>query len=578
MLGNFQCRGKGAAARNTAEDAFLLRQRASGVQGFIVSHGDDPIDDFGVEYFGHEVGCPALYLVRRKCLTREQRSALGFGCHDLDLRARQLQNLARAGECAARTPTRDEMVESLASEIAQDFGAGGAAMVGRVGFVLELARQEPTVLLSELFRFSDHAAATLGRGGQDHLGAKRTHDLSAFDREGFDHHRDEGIPLGSANHCKCNSGVAGGCLDDRLAWLQRATSLGILNDRNGQPILDGMQRIECLALDEHRHMRGGEAIDANDRRVADGAQNAVVNHGPNGQVASRESPTPDRYVVITDAYGVRQFWYPEAAMKNYSIFRQIAAVLLLVSLCASQVDAREHGFSPETFRQWVDMRVGRGEPVYWYAIGTVYRSPDGAPLMSMEGVDVARFDAGLSTPTKAHQLSRKTFIYRDLETGAVLKEWEGKPLPPIAYPYQYITYELKGSSLETWVEQGAGPRKQRIGPGRDLTARMIGETAAFSAPLFLDFPLPSGQRMQSFEHYDFFRQPASAGLKHPNQISWLRFGDLPAGLGKGVMHMLSWRVDRYEDLPESMRRYLETEAPLWLKPPADIEEIRQLQQ
>jgi len=244
-------------------------------------------------------------------------------------------------------------------------------------------------------------------------------------------------------------------------------------------------------------------------------------------------------------------------MKNYSIFRQIAAVLLLSSLCVSQLDAREHGFSPETFRQWVDMRVGRGEPVYWYAIGTVYRSPDGEPLMSMEGVDVARFDAGLSTSTKAHQLSRKTFIYRDLETGAVLKEWQGKPLPPIAYPYQYITYELKGSSLETWVEQGAGPRKQRIGPGRDLTARSIGETAA---------------------HYDFFRQPDSAGLKHPNQISWLRFGDLPAGLGKGVMHMLSWRVDRYEDLPETMRRYLETEAPLWLKPPADIEEIRQLQQ
>jgi len=143
-------------------------------------------------------------------------------------------------------------------------------------------------------------------------------------------------------------------------------------------------------------------------------------------------------------------------MKNYSIFRQIAAVLLLSSLCVSQLDAREHGFSPETFRQWVDMRVGRGEPVYWYAIGTVYRSPDGEPLMSMEGVDVARFDAGLSTSTKAHQLSRKTFIYRDLETGAVLKEWQGKPLPPIAYPYQYITYELKGSSLETWVEQVRG--------------------------------------------------------------------------------------------------------------------------
>jgi hypothetical protein len=263
--------------------------------------------------------------------------------------------------------------------------------------------------------------------------------------------------------------------------------------------------------------------------------------------------------------------------KQLSFWRVLSIIVVMLGL-AVPANAREHGFSPEMFRQWVDMRVGRGEPVYWYAVGTVYRSPDGEPLMQMEGVDVARFDVGLSTATVAHQLSRKTFIYRDLETGAVLKEWQGKPLPPIAYPYQYITYELKGSSLETWVEQGAGVRKQRIGPGRDLAARMIGETTAFSAPLFLDFPLPSGQRMQSFEHYDFFRQPDSAGLKHPNQISWLRFGDLPAGLGKGVMHMLSWRVDRYEDLPETIRRYLETEAPLWLKPPANIEEIRKLQE
>ena len=39
--------------------------------------------------------------------------------------------------------------------------------------------------------------------------------------------------------------------------------------------------------------------------VADRAQNAVVNHDPNGRAADLEPPTPDRYVVITDAYGVR---------------------------------------------------------------------------------------------------------------------------------------------------------------------------------------------------------------------------------------------------------------------------------
>lgn len=255
-------------------------------------------------------------------------------------------------------------------------------------------------------------------------------------------------------------------------------------------------------------------------------------------------------------------------------------VLLSWLICATAIDAAaaDRGFTPEVFRQWVEMRVGTGEPVYWYAVGTAYTYPEGKPVMRMEGVDAARLERSLSTPTEAHQVSRKTFVYRDLETNEILREWQGKPLAPIAYPYQYIIYGLRDRSVETWVEQGAGARKQRIGPGTDIVARQIGNTLAFSAPLFLDLPLPNGTRMQAFEHYDFFHQSAAPGIVHPYQISWLRVGELPAGLGRGVMHMVSWRVDRYADLPASIRSYLETEARQWLEPPRDIAEIRRLQQ
>ncbi|MFM8517812.1 MAG: hypothetical protein ACKODA_08050 [Nevskiaceae bacterium] len=252
--------------------------------------------------------------------------------------------------------------------------------------------------------------------------------------------------------------------------------------------------------------------------------------------------------------------------------------LSLSGIGAAQSAGPDRGFDPEVFRQWVQMRVGSGKPVYWYAVGTVYSSPGGQPLMRMEGIDAGRLDTTQSTASKAHQLSRKTFVYRDLQSNAILREWQGKPLPPISYPYQYITYELRGSGVETWVEQGAGARVQRIGPGTDIMARRIGGTLAFSAPLFLDFPLRDGTRSQSFEHYDFFDQSAAKGLKHPYQISWLRFGDLPAGLGKGVMHMVSWRVDRFEDLPQSIREYVQSEAALWREPPRDMAEIRRLQQ
>ena len=264
-------------------------------------------------------------------------------------------------------------------------------------------------------------------------------------------------------------------------------------------------------------------------------------------------------------------------MKKTSLTSRALLAIAMLAL-TSVAAAADHGFNPEVFRRWVDMRVGKGEPVYWYAIGTVYTYPEGKPLMRMEGIDAARLERSRSTPTEAHQVSRKTFFYRDLETGAILREWQGKPLPPIAYPYQYITYSLRGAALETWVEQGAGARMQRIGPGTDIVARRIGNTLSFSAPLFLDLPLPGGARMQSFEHYDFFDQGSAKGVTHPYQISWLRYGDMPAGIGKGVMHMVTWRVDRYADLPASMRDYLETEARLWIEPPKDIAEVRRLQQ
>jgi hypothetical protein len=44
------------------------------------------------------------------------------------------------------------------------------------------------------------------------------------------------------------------------------------------------------------------------------------------------------------------------------------------------------------------------------------------------------------------------------------------------------------------------------------------------------------------------------------------------------MHMVSWRVDRFEDLPQSIRDYVQSEATLWREPPRDLAEIRRLQQ
>lgn len=240
------------------------------------------------------------------------------------------------------------------------------------------------------------------------------------------------------------------------------------------------------------------------------------------------------------------------------------------------------GWTPERFKTWVNSRAGHGSPVYWYSVGTLRAFPGGEMLYKLEGYDTAR--AYHVSDTRTEQYSRKIYIYRDAETGDVVKDVNGTEVEPIAYPYQFITYEYKTDEvapyLQTMVEQGKAPRVQKIGPGTDITVRQVGNLELYTAPLFLDFPIPGTEsRYQTFENYDFVI-PQDPDM--PGMITFMRYGPLPKwaqkdGITMGAMHMTTWRISDYKDVPESLRTYVEAEAPLWIEPPKDIDDIRRLQ-
>lgn len=237
------------------------------------------------------------------------------------------------------------------------------------------------------------------------------------------------------------------------------------------------------------------------------------------------------------------------------------------------------GFDASSFEAWVDARVGQGPPVYWYSIGTAKAYPSGDLICLMEGFDTARMHRPDPNRPLVHQYNRKIYIFRDAATGALLREYQGRPVTPIAYPYKFITYELVGDRIVTFVEQGAAPRVQRIGPGDSMSVRRVGDSFVFSAPVYLDFPIPGGEaRYQAFENYDFVVTPAR-GLVEPHLLSWLRTGPMPpwAQGRPSVMHLVTWRMDAFAELPEDLRAYIEAEQPLWRAPPADLAEIRTLQ-
>ena len=53
---------------------------------------------------------------------------------------------------------------------------------------------------------------------------------------------------------------------------------------------------------------------------------------------------------------------------------------------------------------------------------------------------------------------------------------------------------------------------------------------AVTASVFLDIPLPAGNRLEAWENYDFFIH-TEGRVEEPHQLSWQRYGDLPPWAG-----------------------------------------------
>jgi hypothetical protein len=248
------------------------------------------------------------------------------------------------------------------------------------------------------------------------------------------------------------------------------------------------------------------------------------------------------------------------------------AALLLSS--ATPGPAAAAGFDPALFEVFVDSNMGRdGRPVYYYSTGTVKTFPGGQLLANVEGVDMARLIRRDPDGT-VHKASRKMYIFRDPKTGAVIDQVGGKPNDAWFYPYQYMTFRLDGDTLRATSTQGAGAAKRMVDIGSAMDARRVGDVVVFSAPNARERPDGTG----SYEMYEFWVQPKGSTVQPSTTLTLTLVSWHPIGNGKPVYtHRTSWRVDRYADLPASLRDWIDRNAPLYREPPKDLAEIEALQ-
>jgi hypothetical protein len=229
------------------------------------------------------------------------------------------------------------------------------------------------------------------------------------------------------------------------------------------------------------------------------------------------------------------------------------------------------GFTPELFDAWIKMRAGEGKPVYWYAKGNVLQEGTGKLLSHMEGFDAAIVVRDSAKPNSWIQLSRKIFISLNPATGEILKDKDGNPRKPIAYPYQVKTYTLEGDDIVYSVQSHDMTVVADEPAQKNYTATKLGNMVHFNYAMFIDRVRGDGVRTQRFEVNDFFLRPDAKTEQERYQYTWVGTGPGPI-----VASAVSWRYAKFEDMPKRIVDYVRTHAPLWQAPPKDMAEIARL--
>ncbi len=232
------------------------------------------------------------------------------------------------------------------------------------------------------------------------------------------------------------------------------------------------------------------------------------------------------------------------------------------------------GFDREKFEEFADMRIGHGDPIWWYGMGSVNRYPDGEPLVRVEGVDLGKLHRPDPSMPRVQMFTRKFIVFRDPKTNEILRDENGKARF-IGYDYQFFTWHLEGDELLWEIEQGAGDRIVSLTGGDGAEYRKMGDLVVITTPV----PVNS-KVVQSWEKYDFLALPE--GSTWPRfQSVWAKYTPNFSFMEKGfsTMHMWSYRYDAYESLPGSIRTVIENEPgmDLWRLPPMNLDEIRELQ-
>jgi hypothetical protein len=220
-----------------------------------------------------------------------------------------------------------------------------------------------------------------------------------------------------------------------------------------------------------------------------------------------------------------------------------------------------------------------GETVTWYWNGFAYSRVPGEPdrqLFAVEGMNIRQCGPLNGAKDGSFKMvTREVLLYKDPKTGAVLSTWDN--------PWT-------GKQVRV-VHVANDPVNQRIGAtdraGRPFSLPLVVNGKHWwltsTVPLFYrnalggDYQDYIGGKYHATEMFNFFgdvasladprRASADVSVGWVRQSDWLPWMEMGDRAGMVYFNTAGRKLDRWEDMPDSLKNEIKANYPLYLSPP-----------
>lgn len=236
---------------------------------------------------------------------------------------------------------------------------------------------------------------------------------------------------------------------------------------------------------------------------------------------------------------------------------------ILAALIALSLSPGLHAMSQAEFEEYVWGRAGGGEVIHRVSTGYAYESTTGKRVSRMEGHEIAIAIASETEPGTIYHIARAVVLYRDPDTDAV----------QFAYPSADAEAMTAVNAYSRDADGGFVWRLGRPygdGPPRTMPGTVACERQGSVLQCLRDHTYTDAEGTTVLE----YRWLTDRSATTPEAAARIEFAEIEPpnpklAEGRLLIRLSSYRAADWQAVPESLRSWIETDAPDFAKLPDD---------